>query len=178
MLDHEERFLFREEIHNLANAVAASCANGLGVPPYGIGGERFIDGEVAQRFFAAVLAQARRQRLLSDEHFSVDGTLIEAWAGQKSFQPKDPPRGSPPPGAEGDFKGRPRRNDTHESRTDPEARLYRKGNSQEARLSDIGNGRVENRHGLAVGGALAIASDRNVKSAKPPRPTARKKPGD
>ncbi|MGH8734511.1 MAG: IS5/IS1182 family transposase, partial [Burkholderiales bacterium] len=79
---------------------------------------------------------------------------------QKSFQPKDPPRGggSPPAGGEGDFKGRLRRNDTHQSRTDPEARLYRKGNSQEARLSYIGNVLIENRSGLAVGGQVAIAS--------------------
>ncbi len=119
--------------------------------------ERFIDGEVARRFFAAVVAQARRAGLLSDEHFSVDGTLIEAWASQKSFQPKDPKGPPPSGGGAGDFKGQRRRNDTHASRTDPDARLYRKGNSQEARLAYIGNVLIENRSGLAVGGEVAIA---------------------
>lgn len=123
--------------------------------------ERFIDGEVAQRFFAAVIAQARRAGLLSDEHFSVDGTLVEAWASQKSFQPKGRTgrRGTPRSGGgAGDFKGERRRNHTHASRTDPEARLFRKGDGQEAKLSYIGNVLVENRCGLAVAGTLAIAS--------------------
>ncbi len=145
--------------------------------------ERFIDGEVAQRFFAAVVAQARAAGLLSDEHFSVDGTLIEAWASQKSFQPKDRTgRQGPPPsgGGEGDFRGQRRRNDTHASRTDPDARLYRKGNAQEARLSYIGNVLIENRSGLAVGAEVAIASgsaerDAALRLLGPPTTGARRR---
>lgn len=120
--------------------------------------ERLLRGEVAQAFFAAVLRQARERNLLSDEHFSVDGTLVEAWAGQKSFRPKDGrgPRGSAP--AAGDFRGKPRRNDTHQSTTDPEARLYRKGNGQEAKLSYLGHVLMENRSGLALAGTLTLAT--------------------
>lgn len=119
--------------------------------------ERLLRGEVAQAFFAAVLGQARERGLLSDEHFSVDGTLVEAWASQKSFRPKDegPGRGST---AEGDFRGTPRRNDTHQSTTDPDARLYRKGNAQEAKLSYLGHVLMENRSGLAIAGRLTLAN--------------------
>lgn len=115
---------------------------------------RLLSGDVAGAFFAAVLAQAQAADLLSDEHFSVDGTLIEAWAGHKSFRPKDQPPG---PGT-GNFKGERRRNDTHESTTDPDARLYRKGNGQEARLCYLGHVVIENRSGLAVGGTLTGAT--------------------
>ena len=118
--------------------------------------ERLLRGEVAQAFFAAVLRQARERDLLSDEHFSVDGTLVEAWAGQKSFRRKDGPGG--PAGGAGDFKGQQRRNDTHQSTTDPEARLYRKGHSQEARLCYLGHVLMENRSGLAVAGTLTEAN--------------------
>ena len=122
--------------------------------------ERLLRGEVASAFFDAVLRQAREAQLLSDEHFSVDGTLIEAWAGQKSFRPKDgsggPTSGGTP--VEGDFKGKPRRNDTHQSTTDPEARLYRKGHGQEARLSYFGHVLMENRSGLALAGTLTLAT--------------------
>ena len=90
--------------------------------------DRLLNEEVAREFFARVLEQARLH--LSAEHFSVDGTLIEAWASQKSFQPKD---GSDGDGA--DFPGQQRRNDTHQSRTDPDAKLYRKSNGNEAKLS-------------------------------------------
>ncbi len=117
--------------------------------------QRLLSGEVAQAFFAAVIAQARAAQLLSDEHFTVDGTLIEAWAGHKSFRPKG--RG-PGGGGEGDFKGQRRRNDTHRSTTDPEARLWRKGASQDARLCYLGHALVDNRHGLAVGAAVTPAS--------------------
>ncbi len=118
--------------------------------------ERLLRGEVAQRFFSAVLAQARERALLSDEHFSVDGTLVEAWAGQKSFRPidEDRSRGS---GGE-DFKGERRRNETHRSTTDPEARLFRRGNSHEARLSYLGHVLMEHRSGLAVAGELSEAN--------------------
>jgi transposase len=105
--------------------------------------ERLLNQEVAQEFFRRVLAQAKPH--LSDEHFTVDGTLIEAWASQKSFQKKD--------GGEGDgsqFRGEKRRNETHESKTDPDAKLYRKGNGQEAKLGYLGHVLMENRHGLIV----------------------------
>ena len=122
--------------------------------------ERLLKGDVAQRFFAAVLAQAKEAGLLSDQHFSVDGTLIEAWASHASFKPKEgkdePPAAGGRP-AEGDFKGQHRRNDTHRSTTDGDARLYRKGPGQEAKLCYQGHVLSENRHGLAVGGALTVA---------------------
>ena len=104
--------------------------------------ERVLNQDVAREFFSRVLAQA--QPHLSDEHFSVDGTLIEAWASQKSFQKKD---GDDEPGQ---FRGQRRSNETHESKTDPEARLYRKGNGQEAKLGYLGHVLMENRHGLIV----------------------------
>jgi transposase len=112
--------------------------------------ERLLNQEVAQAFFARVLAQAKPH--LSDEHFTVDGTLIEAWASQKSFQKKD--------GGEGDgsqFRGEKRTNDTHESKTDPEAKLYRKGNGQEAKLGYLGHVMMENRNGLIVDAMLTQA---------------------
>src|SRR5690242_18128848 len=105
--------------------------------------ERLLNQEVAREFFQRVLAQAKPH--LSDEHFSVDGTLIEAWASQKSFQKKDGGDGDP-----GQFRGERRGNETHESKTDPEARLYRKGNGQEAKLGYMGHVLMENRHGLIV----------------------------
>src|SRR5438309_5639693 len=100
--------------------------------------ERLLKGEVAQGFFHAVVEQARAQGLLSDEHFTVDGTLIEAWAGPKSFKRKADERQTPPddPGNPSvDFHGERRRNATHQSTTDPEARLARKGAGQEAKRS-------------------------------------------
>ena len=120
--------------------------------------ERLLKGDVAARFFAAVLRQAKEADLLSDEHFSVDGTLIEAWASQASFKPKDEPYGKGGAPGAGDFKGQRRRNDTHQSTTDPDARLYRKGNGQEAKLCYLGHVLSENRHGLAVGGSLTQAN--------------------
>ncbi len=119
--------------------------------------------EVAQRFFERVIAQAKEAGLLSDEHFTVDGTLIEAWASQGSFTPKDGQDGTPGTGGGGsgapaDFKGQQRRNDTHQSTTDADARLYRKSDGQEARLGYLGHVLTENRHGLAVGGELTLAT--------------------
>ena len=108
--------------------------------------DRVLNQELAQRFFARVKEQATE--LMSDEHFTVDGTLIEAWAGQKSFRRKDDDRGGS--GGEADFRGERRRNQTHESRTDPDARLYKKAAGQEARLSYLGHAVVENRNGLIV----------------------------
>ena len=116
--------------------------------------ERFIDGEVARCFFDQVLTQAREKKLVSEEHFSVDGTLIEAWASLKSFQRKDDSEPKPPSDDPGnptiDFRGEKRRNDTHESATDPDARLARKSSGQESRMAYCGNAMIENRHGLVV----------------------------
>jgi transposase len=123
--------------------------------------ERLLAGDVAQEFFACVVEQARALRLLSDEHFTVDGTLIEAWASQKSFRPKD---GSDDSGEDG-FRGQKRRNDTHRSTTDPEAKLYRKSNGQEAKLSYLGHVLIDNRHGLAVDAALTEANGRAEREA-------------
>ena len=115
--------------------------------------ERLLDGDIAEAFFQAVLQQARERNLLSDEHFTVDGTLLEAWASLKSFQRKDA-KNVPPPDDPGnatvDFHGEKRCNETHESKTDPEAKLARKGKGKEAKLSYNGNLLVENRHGLIV----------------------------
>jgi transposase len=131
--------------------------------------ERFIDGAVARQFFDEVLAQARSSSLISEEHFSVDGTLIEAWASLKSFQRKDDAGPKPPMDDAGnptvDFRGEKRRNDTHESRTDPDARLARKGNGQEAKLAYCGNVMIENRHGLVVDVELLQANGRAERDA-------------
>jgi hypothetical protein len=114
--------------------------------------DRLWEGDIAEKFFQAVLSQARAVDLLSDEHFSVDGTLIEAWASQKSFQRKDRP--TPPPDDPGnptvDFHGETRSNDTHESTTDPDARLARKSGGHESKLAYCGNVMIENRNGLVV----------------------------
>ncbi len=116
--------------------------------------ERLLNQKVAQEFFERVKAQAAG--LMSDEHFTVDGTLIAAWASQKSFQPKQPPEAGPAGGQ--DFRGERRSNASHESKTDPEARLYRKGNGQEAKLAYLGHTIVENRHGL-IAAAMATQAD-------------------
>jgi len=110
--------------------------------------ERLLEGEVAQEFFAAVVAAAGKLRLLSDEHFSVDGTLIEAWAWEKSYQPKPGP--PPPPGKGSGHRGTVLRSDTHESRTDPDARLYRKSLRMGFRRQHMAHGVSENQHGLVV----------------------------
>jgi transposase len=116
--------------------------------------ERLIGSEVAAVFLSRILEQAKRKRLLSQEHFTVDGTLIEAWASIKSFKPKDPKDG--PPSAGGgkndsvDFKGKKLSNETHGSDTDPDARLYRKGKTKEAKLCYQGHTLMENRNGLIV----------------------------
>jgi transposase len=122
--------------------------------------DRLLAGEVASRFMAAVLAQPKVRTLLSTEHFSVDGTLLEAWASTKSFRPKD--GSGPPPDAgrngEQDFHGQRRSNDTHASATDPDARLYRKGPGKEAKLCFMGHALMENRCGLIVGAVATRAS--------------------
>ncbi|HEX6822368.1 MAG TPA: IS5 family transposase, partial [Candidatus Sulfotelmatobacter sp.] len=115
--------------------------------------DRLLEAEVAKEFLERVVAQAREQGWMSDEHFSVDGTLLEAWASLKSFQRKDKPNSSPPddPGNPTvDFHGEKRSNRTHESKSDPEAQLARKSKGKEAKLSYSGNLLVENRNGLIV----------------------------
>jgi len=112
--------------------------------------DRLLAGDVAAEFFDAVLRQARGAGLLSDEHFTVDGTQLEAWASLKSFHPRD--KAPPPPDDPGnpsvDFHGQRRRNDTHQSTTDPDARLHRKGRGKEAKLAYLGHVLLDNRHGL------------------------------
>lgn len=118
--------------------------------------DRLIEHDVARRFFDQVVEQARAEGLLSADHFSVDGTLIEAWGSHKSFQPKDAPAGDN--NGYSSFKGEKRANDTHESKTDPEARLFRKGQGQPARLSHMAHTLMENRHGLLVDMEVTEAS--------------------
>lgn len=123
--------------------------------------DRLLEGEIAAKFLAAMLAQPEVKQLLSNDHFSVDGTLIEAWASIKSFRRKD---GSDDDSqgagrnAERNFHKERRSNDTHQSTTDPEARLYKKGGGQPAKLCYIGHALMENRHGLAVGGGISHAT--------------------
>jgi IS5 family transposase len=123
--------------------------------------DRLLDGDIAARFMAGVLNLAQVKKLLSSEHFSVDGTLIEAWASMKSLQPRDD-GGAPPLGggrnAERDFHGERRTNDTHASTTDPEARLLRKGKGKEAKLCFMGHLMTENRHALIVDACLTEAN--------------------
>lgn len=122
--------------------------------------ERLLEAEVARRFLAELLNHKEVHALLSDEHFSVDGTQIAAWASMKSFKAKDGSSDPPTPGRNGerDFHGEKRSNDTHASTTDPESKLYRKGQGKEAKLSYIGNAMTENRHGLVVEAELGQAS--------------------
>lgn len=115
--------------------------------------QRLLDHDVARRFFAAVVEQARSAGLMSDDHFTVDGTLIDAWASMKSFQRKDGSQEKPPddPGNPTvSFRGEKRSNQTHQSKTDPESELARKGPGQPSRLAFSGHALMENRHGLLV----------------------------
>jgi transposase len=122
--------------------------------------ERLIDGDIASKFMAAVLNREQVKTLLSDDHFSVDGTLIEAWASMKSFRPKDGSGEPLAPGRNGerDFHGEKRSNETHASVTDPDARLYRKGPGQPAKLAYLGHVLMENRHALVVDTCLTSAT--------------------
>src|SRR6202012_4307776 len=125
--------------------------------------DRLLDGDIAAKFFASVLNLPQVRKLLSSEHFSVDGTLIEAWASMKSFVPKDdPPSGKDQGGcgrnAERDFHGEKRKNDTHSSTTDPDARLFRKGAGKEAKLCHMGHLMTENRNGLIVDARVTEAN--------------------
>ena len=116
---------------------------------------RLQNGEVFVKFMTRLLNHPQVKPLLSDEHFSVDGTLIEAWASQKSFRPKD---GSGDNDGGANFHGQKRKNDTHASTTDPDSRLYRKANGREAKLCYMGHATMENRHGLAVAGIVTPAN--------------------
>src|SRR5262249_37820943 len=122
--------------------------------------ERLLQAEVAHKFLAELLNHGEVRGLLSDEHFSVDGTQIAVWASMKSFRAKDGSDEPPSSGRNGerDFHGETRSNDTHASTTDPEARLHRKGKGKEAKLSFIGNAMTENRHGLVVEAELDSAT--------------------
>ena len=124
--------------------------------------DRLLDGDIAARFLSAILAQSRVRRLLSSDRFSVDGTLVQAWASMKSFRPRDDPD-RPDNGDNGrnpsvDFRAEKRSNATHASTTDPDAMLYRKGSGMEARLCFIGHGLMENRSGLLVDARLTRVS--------------------
>lgn len=131
--------------------------------------DRLLEGAIAAKFLVAVLAQPRINKLISSDHFSVDGTLIEAWASMKSFKPKDGSGSEPPAGAgrnaEVDFKGQKRSNETHASTTDPDARLYRKGAGMEARLAFLGHALMENRNGLIVNACLTPADGQAERTA-------------
>jgi transposase len=130
--------------------------------------DRLLEAEVAQEFLARVVTQAREQGWASDEHFTVDGTLLEAWAGMKSFQRKDQ-KDAPPPDDPGNptvnFHGEKRSNRTHQSSSDPEALLARKGKGKEAKLSYSGNLLVENRNGLIVSSRVWEATGTAERSA-------------
>ena len=114
--------------------------------------DRLLDGDIAYDFLQAILADPQVERLLSNDHFSVDGTLIDAWASMKSFRPKDGSGEPPGPGRNGerDFHGEKRSNETHASTTDPDARLYKKAEGQAAKLCHMGHVLIENRHCLVV----------------------------
>jgi transposase len=130
--------------------------------------DRLLEGSVAREFLLQVVERAREAGLVSDEHFTVDGTLLEAWASLKSFQAKDQKTATPPddPGNPTvDFHGQKRSNETHESKTDPDAKLARKGPGKEAKLSYSGNLQVENRNGLIVNAELLEANGRAERDA-------------
>ena len=126
--------------------------------------ERLLSQDVAGEFLQRVVDLARSKKLLSDEHFSVDGTLIEAWASMKSFRPKDDDDDQDSNGW-ADFKGTKRSNKTHESKTDPEAKLLRKGRGREAKLCFMGHALMDNRHGLLVDLSVTEANGRAEREA-------------
>jgi transposase len=130
--------------------------------------DRFLEADIARELFETIIEQARMTGLLSDEHFSVDGTLIQAWASHRSFRPKDDSDG-PPSGAgrnaPRDYRGEQRSNDTHVSTTDPEAKLYKKGPRMTAKLCYIGHAVSENRHGLVVDARVTEANGTAERSA-------------
>ena len=128
--------------------------------------DRLLDGDVAAAFFDAVLIHADRERLLSDEHFTVDGTLLEAWASHKSFRPRDPkPPSAGGPTTTGEFRGQRRSNVTHQSVTDPDARLYKKACGRAAQLGYLGHVMMEHRSGLIVRATVTPADGRGERDA-------------
>jgi len=131
--------------------------------------ERLLEHDVARQFFDRVVARARREDLMSDEHFTVDGTLIEAWASMKSFKAKNRKEKVEPPDDPGnptvDFRGEKRSNDTHESTTDPEARLARKGPGKESKLAYAANFMMENANGLCVDVRVDMATGTSERDA-------------
>lgn len=130
--------------------------------------DRLLEADIARELFEAIVEQARMADLLSDEHFSVDGTMIQAWASHRSFQPKDGSGGSGGAGGRNDardFHGEQRTNDTHASTTDPEAKLYRKSRGTTAKLAYLGHAVSENRHGLIVAAQVTQASGTAERSA-------------
>ena len=122
--------------------------------------DRLLEGEIAQAFFEQVLEQARQQGLLSDEHFTVDGTLIEAWANRRSFQEKQPP-----PSQGSGNRGQKLLRDTHESKSDPEARLYKKSAAGEVKASYLGHVLMENRNGLVMEACVTAAGNKAERDA-------------
>jgi len=133
--------------------------------------DRLLAHAVVESFFTEVMALADQKGLLSKEHFSVDGTLIQAWASQKSFRPKDGSDDQTPSGggrnAQADWKGKPRSNDTHESTTDPDARLYRKSRNTASILCYQGHVLMENRSGLVVGAVVSHADGTGERASAP-----------
>jgi len=129
--------------------------------------DRLLEADIARRFFREVVDQTRGAKLLSDKHFSVDGTLIQAWASMKRFRPKDGSGSGPGPGrnSERDFHGEKRSNDTHASETDTDARLYRKSRGQGAQLCYQSHLLMENRNGLIVDLELTPASGTGERTA-------------
>jgi transposase len=122
--------------------------------------DRLLDGDIAEAFFQEVLVEARTARLLSDDHFTVDGTLLEAWASHKSFRRRGTPPDTPddPGNPTVNFRGDERKNETHQSTTDPDARLYKKSTGSEAKLAYLAHLLTENRHGLIVDTLVTAAT--------------------
>src|SRR5262245_20461942 len=129
--------------------------------------DRLLDGDIARAFFEDVVAQARGRHLLSAEHFTIDGTLLEAWAGQKSFKRKD--ASDTPPDDPGNptinFHGERRSNQTHQSTTDPDSRLFKKAKGHEAKLAYLGEVLMENRHGLVIDACVVLATGTGERDA-------------
>jgi transposase len=160
-----ERLLMEQLVYNLLFRwfVGMNMDEEVWVPTvFSKNRDRLLAGDVAEAFFDEVLAEAKQMDLLSDEHFTVDGTLIDAWAGLKSFQRKDGtgagPSDSDPGNPTVNFHGEKRSNDTHVSTTDPEARLARKGDGKEAKLSYGAHVLMENRNGLVVNTRVTLAT--------------------
>jgi hypothetical protein len=153
-----ERRLMQEMQYNFALRWFVGLTMGeapLDVTVFTKNRDRFLEAELAQQWLRAVVLEARAAQLLDEEHFSVDGTLIEAWASDKSYQPKDNP---PAPGQGSGRKGALLKSDTHESKTDPQARLYRKSRRDRFRLSYLGHLAMENRSGLIVASMVTESS--------------------